>query len=140
MTFGQGLLFVGYYAALQAVLVAIAGLFIRYVGGVRLTWAGLLAAFVFLAACGPAFACLVCWARRSRGRRGLFALQLGLAMCAMVALYATAVALASRALGVPFLALARLPSYFAATAAFGIPIWALAVLLVRRARPSSQDG
>lgn len=127
-----------YYVVSQAVLVIVVALCFRYVGGIRLTWVGLLAAFASLATCGPPFALLIYWFRGSRRCPGLSAVRLGVSMFGMVILYATAVVFASRGLGLPYLSLAGLPSYFAAAAAFGLPISVLTAYFVLHAQPAPQ--
>lgn len=137
MTLRQALLFVVYYTIFQFVLVAAAGLVLRRLVGLDVTWGGLALAFVLLTCCGPIFVALVYWFRASRDRPGRFAIRFGLAMCAMVMLYALMLTLSAQRIGLSFVSLAALPGYFAVAAIVGFPVFSVTAYLLWRLRGDS---
>lgn len=134
MTFKQGLLFVVYYAVSQLILVLIARPVLREFFAVGISWRGLLLLFALLACCGPVFAVFICWFRRARHSPRSFAIRFGLSMCAMVILYASAVALGTRALGLLSFYPRALVGYFATVVVFGVPIFSLTAYFLKRAQ------
>ncbi len=113
MSFRQALLFVVYYTVFQFIVVAIAGPVLHHFLGLDVTWTDLLLALVLLTCCGPIFVGLVYWSRASRDRPWAFTIRSGLSMCAMVVLYASAVTLSARRLGLSLISSAALPAYMA---------------------------
>jgi len=91
-------------------------------------------AFALLACCGPIFVALVYWSRASRDRPWSFTIRSGLSMCAMVVLYASAVTLSARRLGLSLISSAALPAYVATVFVFLLPISLLTAYFVWRWR------
>jgi hypothetical protein len=129
MTLGRGLLFLIYYAASQAVLVAAALVF-----SVTFSWKGVLSALGLLASCGPVFLGLIYWFRASRDRPSVFAIRFGVSMTAMLICYGSAVAFGARSLGMFLVPPAALPDYFGTAILFGTPVFSLTAYLLSRRR------
>jgi hypothetical protein len=106
----------------QFIVVGIGGPLLHHFVGLDVTWTGLLVALVLLTCCGPIFVALVYWSRSSRDRPWAFTIRSGLSMSAMVVLYASAVTLSARRLGLFLISSAALPAYIATIFVFLLPM------------------
>jgi len=137
MTLKQSLLFVMYYTIFQAVLAGAAGLALRYLAGLHVTWRGVALLFGLLACCGPVFAALVYWSRAARSRIWACATRFGISISVIVGFYATAVALSARGMGLSPISSEALGTYIGTLLLLGTPIAILTTYSMLRWRGHS---